>query len=85
MHNRLLLSALVAASSTAAVNIPSNVQNFYDSVKAKGTCSNKLATGFYAKDNGPNSEISSLPTHQACQLTFSQPFRTAETTFPTTM
>jgi hypothetical protein len=54
MHNRLLLSALVGAASVSARDIPSNVKNFYDSLKAKGTCSNKLATGFYSKDNGPN-------------------------------
>ena len=66
MHNRLLLSALVAASSTAARDIPSNVQSFYDSLKTQGACTSKLATGFYAKDDGPNSEFSSLPAHQAC-------------------
>ncbi|KAK3294355.1 glycoside hydrolase family 75 protein, partial [Chaetomium fimeti] len=54
MHNRLLLSALVCAAGVSARDVPSNVKNFYDSVKAKGDCSNKLATGFYSKDDGPS-------------------------------
>jgi hypothetical protein len=57
MHNRVLLSALVGAAGVAARDIPSNVQTFYNTVKAQGACSNKLATGFYSKDDGPNSEF----------------------------
>ena len=56
MHNRFLLSALVGAASVSARDVPSNVQSFYDSLKTKGACSNKLATGFYSKDDGPNSK-----------------------------
>lgn len=56
MQNRfLLLSTLMGAASVTARDIPSNVKTFVDSIKSKGTCSNKLATGFYAKDSGPNS------------------------------
>ncbi|KAL2190119.1 Chitosanase-domain-containing protein [Thermothelomyces heterothallicus CBS 203.75] len=54
MRNQMLLSALVGAAGVAARDVPSNVQSFYDSLKAEGACSNKLATGFYAKDDGPN-------------------------------
>ncbi|KAK4153023.1 glycoside hydrolase [Chaetomidium leptoderma] len=54
MHNRVLLSALVGAASVSARDTPAHVQSFYDALKAKGACSNKLATGFYAKDEGPN-------------------------------
>ncbi|AEO60909.1 glycoside hydrolase family 75 protein [Thermothelomyces thermophilus ATCC 42464] len=54
MRNQVLLSALVGAAGVAARDVPSNVQSFYDSLKAKGACSNKLATGFYANDDGPN-------------------------------
>lgn len=88
MHNRFLLSALVGAATVSARDIPSNVKNFYDSLKAKGTCSNKLATGFYSKDNGPNSKFrrcplftspASRPNAISCQ-----PSRTAATTSRTT-
>ncbi|KAL2129771.1 hypothetical protein VTI74DRAFT_7323 [Chaetomium olivicolor] len=54
MRNQLLLPALLGAAGVSARDIPSNVKNFYDSLRAGGTCSNKLATGFYAKDDGPN-------------------------------
>lgn len=61
MQNRfLLLSALMGAASVTARDVPANIRNFYDSIKAKGTCSNKLATGFYSKDNGPNSMLIGL-------------------------
>lgn len=56
MRNHVLLSALAGAASVTARDIPSNVQNFYNSLKTKGNCSNKLATGFYARDDGPNSK-----------------------------
>lgn len=57
MQNRfLLLSTLMGAASVTARDIPSNVKNFYDSLKAKGACSNKLASGFYSNDEGPNSK-----------------------------
>jgi hypothetical protein len=55
MHNRLLLSALACAASVSARDVPSNVQSFYNSLKSQGACSNKLATGFYTKEDGPNS------------------------------
>ncbi|KAK4248459.1 glycoside hydrolase [Corynascus novoguineensis] len=54
MRNHVLLSALAGAASVTARDIPSNVQSFYNSLKTKGNCSNKLATGFYANDDGPN-------------------------------
>ncbi|KAK4144584.1 glycoside hydrolase [Dichotomopilus funicola] len=52
MRNQLLISALLGVAS--ARDIPANVQAFYDQVKSAGTCSNKLATGFYALDGGAN-------------------------------
>lgn len=61
MHNRVLLSALVGAASVSARDTPAHVQSFYDALKAKGACSNKLATGFYAKDEGPNSRLPLFP------------------------
>jgi hypothetical protein len=69
MYNSVVLSALVGAASVAARDIPSNVQSFYDSVKAKGACSNKLATGFYSKDDGPNSEPTTHPLFCCPSLT----------------
>lgn len=60
MRNTLLLPALLGAASVSARDIPSNIKSFYDGLKTKGTCSKKLATGFYAKDDGPNSEFGVL-------------------------
>jgi hypothetical protein len=51
----LLASSLVA--SALAYDVPSNVKNFYNSVKSAGQCSDKLATGFYSYDGGPNSML----------------------------
>ncbi|TVY59621.1 Endo-chitosanase [Lachnellula suecica] len=53
-YSSTLLAVLLAARHCAAGDIPSNVQSFYDGIKAAGSCSNKLATGFYASDDGPN-------------------------------
>lgn len=48
MRNQLLLlSALTGATSVAARDIPSNIQNFYNALKAQGDCKNKLGSGFY--------------------------------------
>ncbi len=38
-----------------AVDIPANVRDFYDAVRARGHCTNELANGFYSSDGGPNS------------------------------
>lgn len=80
MHNRVLLSALVGAAGVAARDIPSNVQTFYNTVKAQGACSNKLATGFYSKDDGPNSKSHNTRYHIHNCLTGPKPSRTAVTT-----
>jgi hypothetical protein len=55
MHDRLLLTALACAASVSARDVPSNVQSFYNSLKSNGACSNRLVTGFYNKEDGPNS------------------------------
>ncbi|KAH6651360.1 fungal chitosanase of glycosyl hydrolase group 75-domain-containing protein [Chaetomium tenue] len=44
----------VLAMISDARRAPENLLNFYDAVRAKGHCSNALATGFYSRDNGPN-------------------------------
>ncbi|KAJ4157607.1 hypothetical protein NW754_009251 [Fusarium falciforme] len=41
------LVPLLLASSVSALQVPSNVRTFYNQLKAKGTCTNKLATGFF--------------------------------------
>ncbi|OTA65313.1 glycoside hydrolase family 75 protein [Hypoxylon sp. EC38] len=45
LRANLLLALLLA--SVQARDIPSNVQNFYDSVVAQGSCKKPLQTGFY--------------------------------------
>ena len=52
--NSLLVLA-TAVSSVAARDIPDNIRAMYDNVRARGSCSNKLADGFYATDRGPGS------------------------------
>lgn len=51
LRSTLLLS--LAALATAR-DVPSNVRDFYNSVKGKGQCSNKLKSGFHSieGDNG---------------------------------
>ncbi|EAQ93849.1 hypothetical protein CHGG_02084 [Chaetomium globosum CBS 148.51] len=54
----------VLATISDARRAPENLLNFYDAVRAKGHCSNALATGFYSRDSGPNGACipsSSLP------------------------
>ncbi|KAK4126506.1 glycoside hydrolase family 75 protein, partial [Parathielavia appendiculata] len=46
--------ALLASASVTARDIPSSLQQFYDALKNKGACLNKLATGFYSKEDGSN-------------------------------
>lgn len=47
LKSTLLLS--LAALATAR-DVPSNIRNFYNSVKSKGECSNKLKSGFHSID-----------------------------------
>jgi len=51
LRNSILLSLAAAAS---ARDIPSNVRDFYDSVRNQGQCYNKLKSGFHSiqGDNG---------------------------------
>lgn len=55
------LCALFAVS--AAISIPSNVQDFYDSIVAQGECQDKAATGFYALSDGADSKSNPIPPH----------------------
>lgn len=48
------ISGLFLGSSYAAT-VPTNVQNFYNSLVSNGSCSNKLQTGLTAVDGGPSS------------------------------
>ena len=57
----LVLALLATASHVAAVSsVPQNVRNFYNA-GLNGTCSHKLASGFWSSDNGPNSKLPSPP------------------------
>ena len=57
MHSLLTPSLIsLLAIAAEARDVPSNIQSFYNSIKAKGTCSNKLATGFYSTYDGANSK-----------------------------
>jgi hypothetical protein len=49
-----LLAFLLLAASGLARDVPDNVRELYDSIRKKGKCSHKLATGFWSDDNGAN-------------------------------
>jgi hypothetical protein len=55
MRNRVLLQALLGAAAVSAREVPATIRSFYNSLGAAGSCCNKLATGFYASDDGPDS------------------------------
>ncbi|KAK3904263.1 glycoside hydrolase [Staphylotrichum tortipilum] len=38
----------------AALDLPPNLREFYDGVRAKRQCTNQLAKGFYSNESGPN-------------------------------
>jgi hypothetical protein len=50
-----VVSGLLVGSSYAA-SVPANVKTFYDNLKAKGSCTHALKSGFVAVDGGANSE-----------------------------
>ncbi|KAK3689730.1 glycoside hydrolase family 75 protein [Podospora appendiculata] len=56
MHSssRLLLLSCLGALGVTARDVPANVRTLYNSIKAQGACSNKLATGFYSRDDSAN-------------------------------
>jgi hypothetical protein len=55
------LVPLLLASSASALQVPSNVRTFYNQLKAKGTCTNKLATGFFDSKFDDGSKLNSPP------------------------
>jgi len=56
MHSLLTPSLIsLLALTVQARDVPANIQSFYNSIKTKGTCSSKLATGFYSTYDGANS------------------------------
>ncbi|KAK6865258.1 Glycoside hydrolase family 75 [Apiospora arundinis] len=51
---QLLATSLAMAPVATARDVPTNVRNFYNTIVGQGQCSNKLASGFTAKDGGPS-------------------------------
>ncbi|KAK3307352.1 glycoside hydrolase family 75 protein [Chaetomium strumarium] len=49
-----LLPALLDTAGVSAREVPANIQCLYDALRANGTCRHQLATGFFAKDDGPS-------------------------------
>jgi len=56
-HKLIILAALSLSSLGLARDVPANVRALYNSIVAQGQCSNKLATGFWSIDSGPNSKL----------------------------
>ncbi|KAK0745725.1 glycoside hydrolase family 75 protein [Schizothecium vesticola] len=50
---KVLLLVATIVSLVTARDVPENLRALYQSVRARGTCSNKLADGFFATDTGP--------------------------------
>lgn len=59
LRSTLLLS--LAAAATAR-DIPSNVRDFYNSVRGQGQCSNKLKSGFHSIEGDDGCTFFSLPS-----------------------
>lgn len=57
MLSKVTLVSLLLASSATALDVPSNVRKFYNDLRAKGTCTNKLATGFFDSKFDDGSEL----------------------------
>lgn len=55
---QLLATSLAMAPVATARDVPTNVRNFYNTIVGQGQCSNKLASGFTAKDGGPSGKHS---------------------------
>lgn len=58
MHTMLfkvLLLIPASVSLATARDVPENLRTLYQSVRARGTCSNRLADGFFATETGPDS------------------------------
>ncbi|KAI5456792.1 family 75 glycoside hydrolase [Mariannaea sp. PMI_226] len=50
LRTSLVVAATTLLGLTNARDVPTNVKNFYSNIVSKGSCSNKLATGFYSTD-----------------------------------
>lgn len=51
VFNALLLSSLILApDQVLARDVPANVRALYNSIRAKGECTNKLKDGFYSQE-----------------------------------
>ncbi|OTA98053.1 glycoside hydrolase family 75 protein [Hypoxylon sp. CI-4A] len=55
MSLKSLIGASVFLGTSLARDVPSNVRNFYNSIKSQGECSSALASGFYSEYNDDNS------------------------------
>ncbi|KAI2610563.1 glycoside hydrolase family 75 protein [Hypoxylon sp. NC1633] len=55
MSLKNILAISVFLSASLARDVPSNVKTLYDSIKSKGDCTSKLASGFYSSDDNDNS------------------------------
>ena len=59
-YSTLALAAIIAIRGVAGLEIPANVAAFRDSITKAGECSNKLASGLFASDEGTGSSSSPL-------------------------
>lgn len=52
----ITLSLALFTAQVSARDVPPNIQALYNNVRKAGNCKNILKTGFYAKDDPPNSK-----------------------------
>jgi len=52
----ITLSLALFTAQVSARDVPPNIEALYNNVKKTGNCKNILKTGFYAKDDPPNSK-----------------------------
>ncbi|KAI8958115.1 glycoside hydrolase family 75 protein [Daldinia sp. FL1419] len=55
MSFKSFFGASLLVGGTLARHVPSNVRNFYNSIKSNGQCNSPLASGFYSEYNDDNS------------------------------
>ncbi|KXJ95727.1 hypothetical protein Micbo1qcDRAFT_157781 [Microdochium bolleyi] len=64
MKINAILASAVLVSGTLGAQVPANVKRFYDSVRARGQCSNKLQSGLRLSDSASDRDNSDQPLYR---------------------
>ena len=64
MHSSLILSSIMLLAPTIlAMAVPSNIADLYNSIRAAGQCTNKLASGFVSSSSSKGATFSYCADH----------------------